>query len=296
MFAEDMPEVPTNSGDSPSEGDDSGRPVGAATSRLSAPEVSESPINTHASADEQMPTPDNDLNFTQQMMAVEDQDLKSVVNHNDAAAITHVSSSTTVDAQLSVSDSHPLDKDHVGDSHPLDDDGLGGSHPLNDDEEDDDDSLKCERVSSDGLKEAGVVLDDKSDVPKTLLAAMDTSNIFEEGRPSKSYSAWHAEQEAYLHAVDILQIAEKAMEATLAFKRRGKYLSPKTLDKRLTSKVTGVSDKVAKVSSRAQDTQTTQQKSGEMERILRRSTRSQVLRAKEGVKPPLLAGCHLGGR
>eukprot|EP00854_Cymbomonas_tetramitiformis_P027549 gene27549-33987_t len=123
---------------------------------------------------------------------------------------------------------------------------------------------------------------------------MDTSNIFEEG-PSKSYPAWHAEQEAYLHAVDTLHIAEKAMEATLAFKSRGKYLSPKTLDKRITSKVTGISDKVAKVSSRAQDTKTTQQKSGELERTLRRGTRSQVLRAKEGVKTPLRDATSEGG-
>ncbi|KAK3261827.1 hypothetical protein CYMTET_29285 [Cymbomonas tetramitiformis] len=58
------------------------------------------------------------------------------------------------------------------------------------------------------LKEAGVSLDDKSDMPKISLAAMDdtTSNIFEEG-PSKCYPAWHAEQEAYLYAVDTLQIA-----------------------------------------------------------------------------------------
>eukprot|EP00854_Cymbomonas_tetramitiformis_P007313 gene7313-biopygen7394 len=122
-----------------------------------------------------------------------------------------------------------------------------------------------------GLKEAGV-LDDKSDMPKTSLAAMNTSSIFEEG-PSKSYPAWHAEQEAYLHAVDTLQIAEKAMEATLAFKVGG----------------------IAKVSSRAHDTQTTQQKSGELERTLRRSTRSQVLRAKEGVKTPLLDATSEGG-
>ncbi|KAK3289424.1 hypothetical protein CYMTET_3150 [Cymbomonas tetramitiformis] len=137
----------------------------------------------------------------------------------------------------------------------------------------------------DGLKEAGV-LDDKSDLPKTSLAAMDTSHNFEEG-PSKSYPAWHAEQQAYLHAVDTLQIAEKAMEATLAFKSRGKYLRSKTLDKRITSKVKGVSDKVAEVSIRTEDTQTTQQKSGGLERTLRRSPRSQVLRVKEDVETSL---------
>eukprot|EP00854_Cymbomonas_tetramitiformis_P030180 gene30180-37700_t len=39
---------------------------------------------------DQMSTPDNDLNFTQQMMAAEDQDLKPVADHNDAATTTHV--------------------------------------------------------------------------------------------------------------------------------------------------------------------------------------------------------------
>ncbi|KAK3268859.1 hypothetical protein CYMTET_22662 [Cymbomonas tetramitiformis] len=57
---------------------------------------------------------------------------------------------------------------------------------------------------------------------------MDFSNVFEEG-PSPSYPVWHTEKEACLHAVETLQLAERVMEATLAFKSRGTYLDPEAL-------------------------------------------------------------------
>ncbi|KAK3255809.1 hypothetical protein CYMTET_35031 [Cymbomonas tetramitiformis] len=131
------------------------------------------------------------------------------------------------------------------------------------------------------------------DLVEVGVPPVDTSNIFEMG-PSKSYPAWHAAQEAYLHAVDTLQtIVEQALEATLVFKSRGKYMSSKALDKRL-AKVKGVTDKVTnKVSSRAHDDTQTQQKSGNVERTRTEETYTFSSFASEGGPKAPLAGFHL---
>ena len=140
MFSEELPEAPVIPEDTIPEVHDCGENADAEvhTSVSPAP-AGENLVNAFGKT----LSPDNDLNFTQQMMEAEDQSLRSVAV-DDSVENTHANDSTLRGGQLSALDSHPLVDDKL-DCHPLDD------GDLNDDEEEyADATLKCERVCRDG--------------------------------------------------------------------------------------------------------------------------------------------------
>ena len=85
MFSEEMPEAPLI----PEDGNDSGESADAEVHTSVSPASGENLVN----APGQALTPDNDLNFTQQMMEVEGQPLKSVAVE-DSVENTQVNNST----------------------------------------------------------------------------------------------------------------------------------------------------------------------------------------------------------